>query len=249
MMRLPSFHARRWAFVFSLDASRGPSPDASEASDGRQEGGNDVRTCWEIRQAFSERQENGHSDERRMPCRQCSIYAGGAACWTLCSDQSCCCAPLHLSCDFCPLYIEHRREITALVEAVREASQPTAARRRPSLQGGMPGMEKAQFSVPTMWADHHVLKVREALAALPGVQDVIASSAFRAVALSYDPDTIGVEAITAAISDAGYLVAPDGKAEAVSQAVPIVHGQSDPAWSRLGVRISKTDVRDARPGR
>jgi len=110
-------------------------------------------------------------------------------------------------------------------------------------------MEKAQFSVPTMWADHHVMKVREALAALPGVQDVIASSAFRAVALSYDPDTIGVEAITAAISDAGYPVAPDGKAEAVSQAVPIVHGQSDPAWSRLGVRISKTDARDARPGR
>ena len=35
-------------------------------------------------------------------------------------------------------------------------------------------MEKAQFSVPTMWADHHVLKVRETLASLPGVQDVIA---------------------------------------------------------------------------
>jgi copper chaperone CopZ len=110
-------------------------------------------------------------------------------------------------------------------------------------------MEKAQFSVPTMWADHHVLKVRETLASLPGVQDVIASSAFRAVALSYDPETTSLEAVTAAITEAGYPVAPDGKAEAVSQAIPIAHGHADPAWSRLGIRITKTDARDARPGR
>lgn len=110
-------------------------------------------------------------------------------------------------------------------------------------------MEKAQFSVPTMWADHHVLKVRETLAALPGVQDVIASSAFRAVALSYDPATTDLETVYAALSEVGYPVAPDGKAEAVSQAVPVADGKSDPAWSRLGIRITKTDARDARPGR
>ncbi len=110
-------------------------------------------------------------------------------------------------------------------------------------------MEKAQFSVPTLWADHHVLKVRETLASLPGVQDVIASSAFRAVALSYDPATTDLETIITAITEAGYPVASDGKAEAVSQAVPIADGKSDPAWSRLGVRITKTDARDARPGR
>jgi copper chaperone CopZ len=110
-------------------------------------------------------------------------------------------------------------------------------------------MEKAQFSVPTMWADHHVLKVRETLAALPGVQDVIASSAFRAVAVSYDPATLGREAIIEALSEAGYPVAPDGKAEAVSQAIPVADGKTDPAWSRLGIRITKTDARDARPAR
>jgi copper chaperone CopZ len=110
-------------------------------------------------------------------------------------------------------------------------------------------MEKAQFSVPAMWADHHVLKVREMLAALPGVQDVIASSAFHAVAVNYDPETLGREAIVEALSEAGYPVAPDGKAEAVSQAVPIADGKADPAWSRLGIRITKTDARDARTAR
>lgn len=110
-------------------------------------------------------------------------------------------------------------------------------------------MEKAQFSVPTMWADHHVLKVREALAALPGVQDVIASSAFRAVALSYDPEALDREAIVAAFSEAGYPVAPDGKAEAVSQAVPVADGKADPAWSRLGIRITRTDARDVKTAR
>jgi copper chaperone CopZ len=110
-------------------------------------------------------------------------------------------------------------------------------------------MEKAQFSVPTMWADHHVLKAREALASLPGVQEVIASSAFRAIALSYDPGVLDRDAIVAALSAAGYPVAVDGKSEAVSQAIPIADGKTDPAWSRLGVRITKTDARDAKTAR
>ena len=39
-------------------------------------------------------------------------------------------------------------------------------------------MEKVVLEVPTLWADHHVLKVREALAKLEGVDDMYVSSAW-----------------------------------------------------------------------
>ena len=71
-------------------------------------------------------------------------------------------------------------------------------------------MEKLQLNVPDLWADHHVLKVRAALGAMDGVQDVIASSAFRMVALSYDPTLTSPVAIMAELDDAGYTVATDG---------------------------------------
>jgi copper chaperone CopZ len=110
-------------------------------------------------------------------------------------------------------------------------------------------MEKLQFIVPNLWADHHVLKVRETLAALPGVQDVIASAAFRAVALRFDPALTSPEAIATALAEAGYPTASDGKEAAVSQAVPVSTGKTDPAWARLGFRLTHTDARDAKTAR
>ena len=106
-------------------------------------------------------------------------------------------------------------------------------------------MEKAQFNVPSLWADHHVLKVHQALAALPGVQDVIASSAFRAVALSYDPAVTSPGAIAEALAAAGYPIASNGQ-EPVTQPVPVANGHKDPAWDRLGFRVAHTDPRDAK---
>jgi hypothetical protein len=47
-------------------------------------------------------------------------------------------------------------------------------------------MTKATFDVPTLWADHHVLKVREALLGLDGVDDVYASSAWKQVLVTYN---------------------------------------------------------------
>jgi copper chaperone CopZ len=106
-------------------------------------------------------------------------------------------------------------------------------------------MEKAQFNVPEMWADHHVLKVRQALAALPGVQDVIASSAFRAVALNYDPAACSPEAIASALAEAGYPVSPGGEG-LTTHPVPVQSGQKDPAWDRLGFRVAHSDPRDVK---
>jgi copper chaperone CopZ len=55
-----------------------------------------------------------------------------------------------------------------------------------------------------MYADHHVLAVREVLESISGVEDVVASSARKQVSLGYDPDKVKPEAIQAALEEAGY---------------------------------------------
>jgi copper chaperone CopZ len=99
-------------------------------------------------------------------------------------------------------------------------------------------MEKTVFTVPKMWADHHVLNVREALTTLDGVQDVYASSAWRQVIVAYDADKLNEAAITEALAKAGYKVST----ELELQGKPLVAG--DPAWDELGVRVTRTNERD-----
>ena len=65
-------------------------------------------------------------------------------------------------------------------------------------------MERAVFAVPKLYADHHVTAVREVLTGLPGVQDVYASSAFKRVAVSFDPAATSAAAIQGALQSAGY---------------------------------------------
>ncbi|HEX9114926.1 MAG TPA: heavy-metal-associated domain-containing protein [Anaerolineae bacterium] len=109
-------------------------------------------------------------------------------------------------------------------------------------------MERLQLNVPDMYADHHVLKVRAVLGALaPQVQNVVASSAFRVVALDFDPAATSAEAIQGALAEAGYPAA--GQPGAINPVVPVQNGQTDPAWDRLGQRISKTDARDTKTAR
>ncbi len=109
-------------------------------------------------------------------------------------------------------------------------------------------MEKLQFNIPTMWADHHVLKVRAVLTNMAGVQDVVASSAFRMVALTYDPAVVTPDQIAAALETAGYPISTDG-AGVIAEAVPVASGQRDPAWFRLGLRQYRTDERDLKTKR
>jgi copper chaperone CopZ len=98
-------------------------------------------------------------------------------------------------------------------------------------------MEKIVLSVPKMWADHHVLAVREALTALGGVEDVHASSAWKQVVVKYDPGKLEQSAIVEALAQAGY-----GTDGADLQGSPLISG--DPAWDALGVRRTKTNLRD-----
>ena len=209
-----------------------------------------MRSCWEIRQELSRREG---TDGWLVDCADCAVYVSGQPCWERCSGSPCCCAPIHVTCDFCVLYIEHRREIAEMIHtpgAVTLNSGTPAAGRQPiSVKGDTAAtMERLQLNIPDMWADHHVLKVRAALSATDGVEDVIASSAFRMAALTYDPAVTSPGAIMAALDDAGYSVATDGTG-VIAESVPVADGHSDPAWVRLGMRQIKTDERDLKTKR
>lgn len=66
-------------------------------------------------------------------------------------------------------------------------------------------MAKLTLELSAMYADHHVIEVRRLLLALPGVQAVYASSAFRAVEITYDSATINDLEIQIKLDEVGYL--------------------------------------------
>jgi hypothetical protein len=71
------------------------------------------------------------------------------------------------------------------------------------MPGGM--MQKASFPASALFGDHHVLEVRRILLALPGVVEVYASSCFRVIEVSFEPDRVSLELITSSLEEAGYL--------------------------------------------
>ncbi|MGB2894709.1 MAG: heavy-metal-associated domain-containing protein [Anaerolineales bacterium] len=102
-------------------------------------------------------------------------------------------------------------------------------------------MKQLILEMPTMYADHHVLKVREALDGLKGVEDVYASSAWKKLMISYEENTIKPEEIDKALAAAGY---PSGDG-----ATPILVTASsdlkrDPQWEKLGSRVTETNQID-----
>jgi excisionase family DNA binding protein len=127
----------------------------------------------------------------------------------------------------------HRRYEVGAIEAivkglVRQRAGEEASR-----------MEKTCFEVPSMYADHHVIAVRDALLSLDGVTDVYASSAWQQVFVSYDPEKTTPQVVEKALRESGYppgemppLPAPRGKRE------------KDMAWETLGFRAAKTNQVD-----
>ena len=100
-------------------------------------------------------------------------------------------------------------------------------------------MERAVFAVPKLYADHHVLVVREVLARLPGVQDVYASSALKRVAVSFDPAATSAETIKGALIQAGY--GPDNPLEFAQAAQNKEDGSF---WYIFRPRITETNRLD-----
>jgi len=60
------------------------------------------------------------------------------------------------------------------------------------------------INTPALYGDHHVVEVHRLLAALPGVENIYASSAFHAVEVTFDPDKIEAEAIQEKLAETGY---------------------------------------------
>ena len=101
-------------------------------------------------------------------------------------------------------------------------------------------MEKVVLDVPALWADHHVLSVREALAPVDGVEDVYASSAWKQVLVKYDETKTGRPAIEQALAEAGY---PVGDEEVPVLTLP-TKNRKDRAWARAPMRTTETNQAD-----
>jgi len=66
-------------------------------------------------------------------------------------------------------------------------------------------MRTITIEAPALYGDHHVVEVRRLLMELPGVENVYASSAFHAIEVTYDPDTIQDDVIKNKLDEVGYL--------------------------------------------
>lgn len=97
-------------------------------------------------------------------------------------------------------------------------------------------MEKVVLDVPTLWADHHVLKIRDALASLEGIEDMYASSAWKQVLVSFDPAKLEPAVIEKTLTEAGYPVGEGGPAVL---ALP-TKNRKDPKWKEMGIRKTVT---------
>ncbi len=98
-------------------------------------------------------------------------------------------------------------------------------------------MAVSTLPVPSMYADHHVVAVREALSALSGVQDIQASAAFKEVTVKHT-NKVTKKALTEALEKAGY---PAREQEPVEEEPSHL---GDPSWYECAARSIKTDRAD-----
>jgi copper chaperone CopZ len=100
-------------------------------------------------------------------------------------------------------------------------------------------MEQVRFSLPAMWADHHVLAVREALGKVGGVQEVVASSLSKDVLVKFEPTTVTPDALAHTLVEAGFEI---GQGPDLPAYPKRIEDASD--WFKFQERITITDMRD-----
>ncbi len=100
-------------------------------------------------------------------------------------------------------------------------------------------MKNTLIDVPAMYADHHVLKVRQALLEIEGVSEVVASAARRKVAVSFDESATSPEALGETLASAGY---PPGEMPEMIE-FPKRH-EDGSAWYTVLDRITITELKD-----
>ena len=100
-------------------------------------------------------------------------------------------------------------------------------------------MERTILDVPKMYADHHVERVRDALLAVDGVEDVVASSAFKRVLVSFDAKSAKPEQLQQALSAAGYAPGEPPKLPELPTST-----DDDSPWFRSSPRVTRTNMLD-----
>ena len=97
-------------------------------------------------------------------------------------------------------------------------------------------MEELTLAVPGMWADHHVLAVRDLLRQDDAVASTTASALRRVVRIEYDASGTDAQRITALLEEGGYAC---GEPEE-----PADPPTDKPAWATAGVRVTTTNAVD-----
>lgn len=101
-------------------------------------------------------------------------------------------------------------------------------------------METVTLEVPKLYADHHVLSIREALADVAGIQDLYVSSAWKQVMVTFDPSKVDQPAIEGRLAEAGYPVG-EGEVQLLLDRDRIGR---DPQWAESEIRTSQTNPAD-----
>jgi len=100
-------------------------------------------------------------------------------------------------------------------------------------------MKSITLSIPSMYADHHVMGVRQALLGLDGVESVVASAARRAVVVQHDDAVVSADALSRVLAEAGY------PAEVPVELEPTLQPSKDGStWYTVIQRLTNTDRRD-----
>jgi copper chaperone CopZ len=97
-------------------------------------------------------------------------------------------------------------------------------------------MEELTLAVPGMWADHHVLAVRDLLREDDAVTSTTASALTGVVRVEYDASRTDPQRIIALLAEGGYAC---GEPEAADSPPT-----DKPAWLTAGVRVTTTNAVD-----
>ena len=97
-------------------------------------------------------------------------------------------------------------------------------------------MEELTLAVPGMWADHHVLAVRDLLREDDAVASTTASALERTERIEFDASRTDPQRNTALLTEGGYACGePEQTADPPTD---------KPAWATAGVRVTTTNAVD-----
>ncbi|MGQ9553085.1 MAG: heavy-metal-associated domain-containing protein [Anaerolineae bacterium] len=99
--------------------------------------------------------------------------------------------------------------------------------------------ETLVLTIPRMYADHHVQKVRDVVLALKGIENIRASAMDMQVEVTYRPGEIAPTDIKEALAKAGY---EEGAVQSVLEMI----AADGSAWRHGSLRTTRTNEADTK---